>query len=373
MKSVEKWDTSSTRFFFGRGCLEESDEWTKLPSRKKRAGGNAPHCVIVSDANVSVLYADSLREKLLKNGARASVIVLPPGEKTKTPRTAASLAERFARLGLARDGLVIALGGGVVSDVAGFAAAVYMRGVSWWALPTTLVGQIDAAIGGKTGVDLAAGKNLLGAFHQPERVVIDPALLASLSRRHFAAGLAEVVKYAFISGASMLKLLEAAAEEIGSRGGTALPDKIIYDCARFKCAVVEEDPYDRGRRRILNYGHTIAHALEAAADYKGLLHGEALYFGMLGAAMLGERAGTCSDKPLRLAEGLFQSFAARKKLPPLAVEDVMRHMESDKKKRGGELMFVLPAGIGRVTVKPVKRSLVRGVVREILEAYSTSI
>ncbi|MHC4660071.1 MAG: 3-dehydroquinate synthase [Planctomycetota bacterium] len=364
MSSPEKIEAGPAPIFFGNGCLADSAEWAFSRDR----AGPRRMCAIVTDSNVAPRYRERVQEKIEKGGAVTVTEIIPPGEEEKTPETTALITERFASAGLGRDDFVVGLGGGVVTDIAGFAAAVYMRGIEWWSIPTTLLGQVDAGIGGKTGVDLMAGKNLFGAFHQPSRIIIDPSVIETLPERHFAAGLAEVAKYGFISDPEIFKPLELVASELTSDRGPALADA-IRKCAVIKSEIVSEDEKESGGRAILNYGHTISHGLEAAAGYEDLLHGEALVFGMIGAAMVGVRQETCGADILDFTTELFEKLPVRRELPALITDRVMSHIEVDKKRRGGELRFVLPVEIGKVTIEPVERKLVYDVVSEILEKF----
>jgi 3-dehydroquinate synthase len=368
MNKSESWETASTNFHFGHGCIIARDDWAKSAPRKPDSGRTPGKCFVVTDANVGPHYAEPVCGQLEKSGYEVTTETLPPGEETKNPQTIIGLTENFAKAGLGRDDLVIGLGGGVVTDITGFAAAVYMRGVSWRAIPTSLLGQVDAAIGGKTGVDLRAGKNLFGTFHQPEKVIIDPSVLKTLPERHFCSGLVEVIKYGFIHDPGILDLLRSAGTKMAEDPGL-LPKSTIRDCALFKSRLVEKDERDTGAREILNYGHTIGHALEAAAGYRDLLHGEALVFGMAGAAMIGARMGTCGEEILDFTKKLFSELPVRRELPSLSQERIMEYIYSDKKKRGGELRFVLPIELGKVTVKTVDRKTVEEVVERILAEY----
>jgi shikimate kinase/3-dehydroquinate synthase len=277
--------------------------------------GNAA-CALVSDAHVAGIYGAAAQLAL---GARlSSTHAIPVGEEAK----AAAVAERlWNELGLDRDGIVVALGGGCTTDVSGFAAATYLRGIDWVAVPTTLVGQVDAAIGGKTAINLAAAKNLTGAFHWPARVVIDPALLGTLPDRERREGMAEVVKTGLLSGEPWWEL--------------PTPE-LVRRCAAFKTAVCLHDPREQDGRAILNLGHTFAHALEAAAGYEGLTHGSAVALGLLAALRL-------SGRPTDVVEDVLAPDAAR-----VDRERAWAAMQRDKKARGGELRLVLLGDDGPV-------------------------
>jgi shikimate kinase/3-dehydroquinate synthase len=260
---------AAARIHVGLGSLEELGELVPGDGR----------VALVSDAHVSGIHGADAQLAL---GARlASTHTVPPGEEAKT----LAVVERLWReLVVDRSGVVVALGGGATTDVAGFAASAYLRGVAWVPVPTTLVGQVDAAIGGKTGIDLPAGKNLVGAFHWPRRTVIDPALLETLPERERRGGLAEVVKTGLLAGEPLWEL----------------PDpELVRRCAAFKAAVCLRDPFERGERAILNLGHTFAHALETAASYEGVTHGEAVALGLLAALRLSGQDTSVVDELLR--------------------------------------------------------------------------
>jgi shikimate kinase/3-dehydroquinate synthase len=260
---------------------------------------------------------------------------LPPGETSKTPAHVAELLSAMARAGVTRSDLVVGVGGGVVGDVAGFAAAVYQRGVRWAGVPTTLLAQVDSAYGGKTGVDLPEGKNYMGAYHQPAAVVVDPATLATLPQRELAAGYAEVVKTALIAGGRLWARV---------RRGGELDDEVILGCIKTKLAVVAEDERDAGRRQVLNLGHTVAHAIEAATGYARLRHGEAVALGLLCALSLSER------RPLRdEVAKLLEARGLPTRLDGIDPEAVLPYVERDKKRTGERVPFVLVESPGAVS------------------------
>jgi len=298
---------------------------------------------LVTDANVLPLLPPAL--------ASLPRHVLPPGEEHKTWDELGRLLATLDRLDLDRDGLVLAVGGGVLTDVAGLAAALHRRGVAWMAVPTTLVGQVDAAIGGKTAVNFGGGKNTLGAFHFPSRVLVDPRALATLPERHLRAGLGEVLKSALLQGEEALVRAERLAlPELRAAAPPAVA--LIEACARHKAALVDRDPLDRGERRLLNLGHTFGHALEAVA-LPALLHGEAVAAGLLCAARLAAalRPGAAAGLEDRLRAALRRAgLPDRLDLPADAVLDQMRR---DKKRAGGVLRCVLPLAPGRAEVADV--------------------
>jgi 3-dehydroquinate synthetase len=299
--------------------------------------------LLVTDRHVAPLLPAALRE-LPRH-------VLEPGEEHKTWEELGRLLVALDAAGIDRDGHVLAVGGGVVTDLAGLAAALHRRGVAWTAVPTTLIGQVDAALGGKTAVDLCGGKNTAGAFHWPSQVVVDPRALATLPERHLRAGLGEVLKSALLQGEAALARVERL-ELSDLREARPAGVELIEACARHKAALVDEDPRDEGPRRLLNLGHTFGHALEAAA-LPALLHGEAVAAGLLCAARLASRVLPGADGTLqeRLSACL-QRWDLPQRLP-LPAGAVLAQMRRDKKRRAGALRFVLPLAPGRAVVQVV--------------------
>lgn len=295
---------------------------------------------LVSDDVVGPLYASQVTASLESAGLKVARCMMPAGEAHKTLDTVSDLYHQFLAAGLDRSGLVIALGGGVVGDVVGFAAATYMRGLPVAQIPTTLLAMVDSSVGGKTGVDLPAGKNLVGAFKQPKLVVIDPATLSTLPPADFRAGLAEVAKAGVIGSPELFARLE---------GGQGDLSWIIREAVAVKVDVVEADPYERGRRAVLNLGHTFAHAFERLSDY-GLRHGEAVAMGTVAAARLAVDLGHCPPAVSQRIIALLDHLSLPTTLPDYNPEAVWDAMTSDKKKQGKHLRFVLPLDIGQVDV-----------------------
>jgi 3-dehydroquinate synthase len=276
-------------------------------------------------------------------------ILMPDGERFKTLSTVSRLYEGLVRAGADRATVVVAVGGGVLGDTAGFAAATFLRGLSLVHVPTTLLAQVDSAIGGKVGVNLAAGKNLVGAFHPPAAVLADPAVLRSLQRREFRTGLYEVVKYAVIASEPLFDRLTRDLTAIFARESSVL-EPVIAECCRIKARVVGEDEHEHGLRRILNFGHTAGHALEAMTGYGRFLHGEAVAYGMLAASHLAHARGVF---PRAALDGLANVISEMGPLPPvgdLAAKDALAVIRRDKKVLEGRLHFVLPVRIGETTV-----------------------
>jgi 3-dehydroquinate synthase len=303
---------------------------------------------VISDSHVAKLYGEKLVTTLHDATLHAQLFAFPAGEWNKTRETWASLSDRMLAARFGRDCAVIALGGGVVGDVAGFVAATYLRGVPHVQLPTSLLAMIDSSIGGKTGVDVPAGKNLLGAFHQPRLVAADLSLLASLPPVQLSAGLAEAVKHGVIADAEYFTFLERDYAAILAKHGGAL-ERVVRRSVEIKAAVVAEDEREsggRGRRAILNFGHTIGHAIEATAKYEAL-HGEAVAIGMVYEALLAETLGVAAAGTAQRITRLLERFRLPLERPHGAgVADLIEAMRGDKKVRGGEIRFALPKEIG---------------------------
>ena len=307
----------------------------------------APAYAIISDSHVGKLYGDKLVATLRDATLHSELFTFPAGEWNKTRETWASLSDRMLAAHFGRDCAVLALGGGVVGDVAGFVAATYLRGVPLVQIPTSLLAMIDSSIGGKTGVDVAAGKNLLGAFHQPRLVVADLALLASLSAIQLSAGLAEAVKHGVIADAEYFGFLEREHAAILAKQNGAL-ERVVRRSVELKAAVVAQDEREAGRRAILNFGHTVGHAIEATSKYE-VLHGEAVAIGMVHEAQLAESLGIAAPATAQRIAALLERLRLPLERPEGSrTEDLIEAMRGDKKARRGAIRFALPAKIGTV-------------------------
>src|ERR1700736_5113758 len=294
---------------------------------------------IVSDTKVGDLYGQRVSTTLADSGFKVSIHLVNPGETSKSFEVAEGLCEDFARHGVDRQSFVVALGGGVVGDLAGFVAAIYFRGVPVIQIPTTIMAQVDSSIGGKTGVNLSAGKNLVGAFHQPVAVLADTATLATLGRREWNEGFAEVIKYGVIREKGLLKELH--------EGGWDLPD-LVRRCVEIKASFVEQDERETtGSRALLNFGHTLGHAIEAVAGYGTLLHGEAVALGMVAAAHVSaERAGLRGEDIEDLMS-VIRRFDLPTKLPDqLSRSQILKKAFADKKFVNGKIRFVVTPRLG---------------------------
>jgi len=302
--------------------------------------------LVVSAPPIWRLQGTRLRNVM---GPRERPTLIPDGERAKTLATVSRVYEACVRQSLDRSGAVIAFGGGVVGDVAGFAAATYLRGIRLVQVPTTLLAQVDSSIGGKVGVNLTSGKNLVGSFHSPSLVVCDPDVLGSLGRREFRAGLYEVVKYGVISSATLFDQVAVGLTAIFNRDAAILT-ALVADCCRIKAQVVMTDERESGLRRILNFGHTVGHALEAITEYRRFRHGEAIGYGMLAAAQLSFRRGLMTkDDQSRLAT-LIRDMGPLPPVADLRSSDALDVVGRDKKVVAGRLHFVLARGIGATEI-----------------------
>ena len=311
---------------------------------------------VVTDRHVASRYLQGVLRSLRKAGYDATPIILPPGERTKTLGTIARILDRLARQKFERRSLLLALGGGVVGDITGFAAAIYQRGIPFVQVPTTLVAQVDSSVGGKTGVDHRLGKNLIGAFHQPRAVWIDPLTLRTLPRREWIAGLAEVIKYGIIADEEFFAFLEAKMPALLKLEEASVMHAIKRSC-EIKAQVVAEDEQESDRRRILNYGHTIGHALESLADYRGLIHGEAVGIGLVQEADLAYHMGLCRREVVERIRSLVQQAKLSEQVPRASFASLWGAMQHDKKVLGGQVVGVWPVKIGEVVMRTIERQV----------------
>ena len=324
----------------GAGLLGRVDLQELAPGRQ---------VLIATDANVAPLYLDAVRARLRDRDVAA--FVLPAGEQEKTLARFGDCVQALAQLGARRDATIIALGGGVVGDLAGFAAACWMRGIRLVQLPTTLLAMVDSSVGGKTAVDLPAGKNLVGAFHQPAAVIADTDTLRTLPDRELRAGLAEVLKYGAISDPGFFAWIEAQSAALLARDPPALEQAIARSCAH-KAAIVARDETEQGERMLLNFGHSFGHAIEAEQGYGGLLHGEAVAVGMLLAARLSARLGHAPEADADRLRRLLEALGLPTAMPPgLDPDALLARMRLDKKAVSGALRLILWRGLGAAEVR----------------------
>jgi 3-dehydroquinate synthase len=319
---------------------------------------------VVSTVPVWSKWGKRLMAALAEAGTAAKYVPIADGESAKKLATVERLAEKLAQLGADRNSVVLAFGGGVVGDVSGLLASLYMRGIDVVQIPTTALAQLDASIGGKTGVNLKAGKNLLGTFHQPRAVLIDPALLSTLSDRQFRAGLYEALKCGVIGSPDLFRCFEDQKDKILKRDASVL-EWVIAESVKLKASIVAADERESGKRQVLNFGHTIGHALEAEAGYRGLLHGEAVAWGMVAATNIALSIGKLNS----VAAGkITDAVLGLGKLPAVKATParLIRRMQTDKKTRDGVVHFILPREIGQVeVVKGVPENVVLEAILEV--------
>jgi 3-dehydroquinate synthase len=310
--------------------------------------GPTTHAVVITDENVQEPYAVPATESLVGAGIDVELIAVPAGEPSKSIATATDLWNEILALGADRKSIVVAVGGGVVGDLAGFIAATFARGLRFFQVPTTLLSQVDSSVGGKVGINLPGAKNMVGAFHQPAGVLIDTATLATLPPNEYRCGLAEVAKYGVILDADFFAFLESHVAEIDARQNDVLA-QVVARCCRLKADVVERDEYETtGLRAALNYGHTFGHAIESLSGYGALLHGDAVSIGMCCAARLAERLGRVDAKFVARQKKLLEALGLPTATPDIARDKILEAMRHDKKVQHGQLKFVLPDRIGRV-------------------------
>jgi len=334
--------------------------------------GEAKRAVIVSDDRVAALYLNPVRASLERAGLAVGQATVPPGEESKSLARLAGLLDRFCELEIERRDLVIALGGGVVGDLAGLAASLFRRGIPLAQLPTSLMAQVDSAIGGKTAVNLAAGKNLAGTFHQPVAVLCDPEVLRTLPDSEFRSGLAEVVKYGILGDAELFELLEQAGGRILHRDADLL-ERVIRHCVAAKARIVSADERETGQERILlNLGHTLGHALEAHGSYGSYRHGEAVAIGIAFAARASAGEGRLSGPQMKRIVGLLRELGLPTELPNVDAGELLAPIRQDKKRAGDRIRFVLPVSVGRCLVEPVDIDRIGRWIERTREANRTA-
>jgi 3-dehydroquinate synthase len=343
--------------WIGRGLLGDATRW------RERLRGR--HVLVISNTTVAPLYLERVAQGL--DGLKWASFLIEDGEAHKSFANVERALAALAEIGATRDACVIALGGGVVGDLAGFSAACWMRGIDFIQMPTTLLSMVDSSVGGKTGVNLPAGKNLVGAFHQPRAVVADIDTLATLPDREYRAGLAEVIKGAAIGDEPFFAWLEAHADALAARDDEAVIEAIARKL-RYKAGVVARDETEQGERALLNLGHTFGHALETAGHYTTLLHGEGVAIGMLLAARLSERLGMSNAGDTARLQRLLETVGLPVAIPPgMDAQQLLALMRLDKKNTAGTLRLILWRGIGKAEiVVGVDENDVLAVLREAI-------
>jgi len=353
--------TESYPVFVGWGFLDQL-------GRRMRNAGLKGRAHIVSDDRVFPLYGDRVEKILQEAGFAVDSMVVPQGERSKSFETAVSIYDWLVDRRAERGDSIVALGGGVVGDLVGFVASTFLRGLPLAQIPTSLVGMVDSAVGGKVGINHPEGKNLIGAFYQPRLVLADIQTLTTLPRRELVSGWAEVIKHAMIRDPHLLKLLEERSQEL-LKLEEQVTTEVAARSAAIKARVVGEDEKERGIRIILNYGHTIAHGLEAATSYERFLHGEAVAIGMMGAAMISQQLGLLSQEVVQRQQALLQRFDLPTSCSDVDIERILRAMEVDKKTGEEKVHWVLLAGVGQPVIRDdVPREVAVGVIRELLQS-----
>ncbi len=338
-------DGRSYDILVGRGQLSRLGQETAA----RLGGGIGRLAVVVSSPEIAAFYGGVLSESLRAAGFRVETALVPPGERTKSLASVEDLYTALHRLSADRRTVVVALGGGVIGDLAGFAAATYTRGLPFVQVPTTLLAQVDSSVGGKTGVNFGNAKNLVGAFYQPCLVVIDPDTLQTLPERERRSGLAEVVKYGIIADKDFAALLEREMPGLLALTSPEMETVIAHSCA-IKARVVEEDEREDGLRAILNFGHTVGHALESLTHYETYTHGEAIALGMVSACLIGEEAGVTSPNDTAAVTALLRAAGFAVRLDPSHdIAEIVRLLAWDKKSVGGASRFVLLEEMGHAT------------------------
>jgi len=307
---------------------------------------------VVTDRHVARHHLPAMLRSLRSAGFDPTDIVLAPGERTKTLSTVGAILDVLVRKKFERKSLLVALGGGVVGDLTGFAAAIYQRGIPVVQVPTTLVAQVDSSVGGKTGVDHPLGKNLFGAFHQPRAVFIDPVTLRTLPRREWIAGIAEVIKYGVIADEAFFSFLEQSIDSLLQLDELTVLRVIARSC-EIKAQVVADDERESDQRRILNYGHTIGHALESLEGYRGMIHGEAVGIGLVQEADLAHYLGICQREVVERVRNLVGRAGLAEAIPSVSFQSLWAAMQHDKKVVGGQVVGVWPVRIGEVVIRPL--------------------
>lgn len=352
-------------------------DFSGLSGEMKKAGIDPCRICIVTENHVASLYLDVLKEALATTGCELTWIILNGGEEHKNLFEIQKIYEHLIRNHFDRKDLLVALGGGVIGDMTGFAAATYLRGIRFIQVPTTLLSEVDSSVGGKTGVDFDQFKNMVGAFYQPKLVYMNMSTLRTLPPEQFASGMGEVIKSALISDASFFDFLESRADEILAGDDACLRTVIRRSCA-IKASVVEQDPTETGLRAILNFGHTIGHAVEKLSDFT-LLHGECVAIGMAAASHICEKRGTLTENETKRIRSVISAYhlpltvkEARRQsgqdtdihLPEITAEEIVRATKSDKKMTGGHIRFILLSSIGNAVIDQTVTD------EELLEAAS---
>ena len=339
MKTIEVKTGRPYNIYIEHGIIKNAGKFVRDVSKAVRA-------VIISDSNVAPIYADIVENSLKENGFETSMFVFEAGEERKRLATIAKMYEHFFEHSITRTDIIVALGGGVTGDMAGFAAASYLRGIDFVQIPTSLLSQVDSSVGGKTGVDLPTGKNLVGAFWQPNVVLIDPDTLDTLPQKFFNDGMGEVIKYGCIRSKSLFERLER-------ENAKGIIDDIIYECISIKRDVVENDERDTGERAILNFGHTFGHALEKLHNYSGITHGEAVAVGALTLTKITEEKNITANGVSEKISTLLKKYNMPTETE-FSLTDIVKATKGDKKSSGKSLNFIFIRDIGECFINKIE-------------------
>ena len=358
MKEVEvRLATNSYNIRIGSNLLLQTGRWLK-------ESGFADKLVIITNPVVRKLYGDTLEQNLAKEGFRVTVLLVPDGEQHKSLEVADRLYTELTSCYAERMTPVIALGGGVIGDLAGFVAATYLRGLPFVQIPTTLLAQVDSSIGGKAAVNLGQVKNIVGAFYQPKLVISDIGVLKTLPAKEFTNGLAEVIKYGIACDKELFTFIEQNLEKIKALDEQVL-EEIVFRSARIKAGFVEKDERDLGLRAVLNYGHTVGHAIESASDFR-VRHGEAVAVGMLAAARISHQLGILDENAVTRLRNVMERAGLPVKMPNIELGRMVQAITHDKKVLSGKIRFVFPKLIGETLITEVSPSLIEQVLVDLV-------
>lgn len=344
MKKLTVHVGDTYEIFIEKGLLKDCGKYVKVVSKAKKIA-------IITETNVAPLYLDTVKNCIENEGFEVVNYIFPAGESSKTTETIVNIVEFLAENGLTREDMVVALGGGVCGDMAGFAAAIYLRGIKFVQIPTTLLSQVDSSVGGKTGVDLPQGKNLCGVFHQPALVLIDPDVLETLSPHFFSDGMGEVIKYGCIKSKVLF-------ERIETENVKDFIEDLIYDCVNIKRGVVERDEKEAGERALLNFGHTAGHAIEKLHNFTDISHGEAVGVGMVMISEAGERIGLTERGTADRIRKVLEKYNMKTEVEN-SVTDIIGAMYHDKKRTGSGIKFIMLHSLGDSFINPVENDKVK--------------
>ena len=344
MKKLTVHVGDTYEIFIEKGLLKDCGKYVRVVSKAKKIA-------IITETNVAPLYLDTVKNCIENEGFEVVNYIFPAGESSKTTETIVNIVEFLAENGLTREDMVVALGGGVCGDMAGFAAAIYLRGIKFVQIPTTLLSQVDSSVGGKTGVDLPQGKNLCVAFHQPALVLIDPDVLETLSPHFFSDGMGEVIKYGCIKSKVLF-------ERIETENVKDFIEDLIYDCVNIKRGVVERDEKEAGERALLNFGHTAGHAIEKLHNFTDISHGEAIGVGMVMISEAGERIGLTERGTTDRIRKVLEKYNMKTEVEN-SVTDIIGAMYHDKKRTGSGIKFIMLHSLGDSFINPVENDKVK--------------